>query len=42
MCIDPVKKEARPVYVEPRVITSPFPLIAEPPTMKVAPQVITK
>ncbi len=30
MCTDPTSKTAKPVYVEPRVTTSPFKLIADP------------
>jgi hypothetical protein len=29
MCLDPKDKAVKPVFVEPRVIVSPFPLIAE-------------
>jgi len=31
MCLDPRDKGVKPVYIEPRVIVSPFPLIAEAP-----------
>ena len=43
MCVDPGgKHEARPVYVEPRVFTSPFKLSGDKPALTVATQVISK
>ncbi len=29
MCLDPKDKAVKPVYIEPRVIVSPFPLVEE-------------